>query len=145
MRSSLILFKRIKKVFMPRVEENALSAQTKSYVRASTIRFRRTSGRICPKLALVLHKLRFPRPRRRDDLKGLKALRSESCFPDDLKSFWCIEFVIMLGGNGVQEMRETFNLVGNVNYVCRVAPLFFFPILRDVSTQRKITIALTFV
>ncbi|SVB85844.1 uncharacterized protein METZ01_LOCUS238698, partial [marine metagenome] len=83
---------------MPRVEENALSAQTKSYVRASTIRFRRTSGRVCPKLALVLHKLRFPRPRRRDDLKRPKALRRESCFPDDLKSFWCIEFAIMLGG-----------------------------------------------
>ena len=92
------------------------------------------------------HKLRFPQPRRRDDLKGPKALRSESCFPDDLKSFWWIEFAIMLGGNGVQEMRETFNLVGNVNYVCRVAPLFAFsPILRHMSTQRKIATALTFV
>ncbi len=126
MRSSLILFKRIKKVFMPRVEENALSAQTKSYVRASTIRFRRTSGRVCPKLALVLHKLRFPRPRRRNDLKRPKALRRESCFPDDLKSFWRIEFAIMLGGNGVQAMRETFNLVGNISYFEGLKPCFLF-------------------
>ena len=111
---------------MPRVEENALSAQTKSYVRTSTIRFRRTSGRVCPKLALVLHKLRFPRPRRRDDLKRPKALRRESCFPDDLKSFWCIEFAIMLGGNGVQEMRETFNLVGNISYFEGLNPCFLF-------------------
>jgi len=111
---------------MPYVEVNALSAQTKSYVRASTIRFRRTSGRVCPKLALVLHKLRFPRPRRRDDLKRPKALRRESCFPDDLKSFWCIEFAIMLGGNGVQEMRETFNLVGNISYFEGLNPCFLF-------------------
>ena len=126
MRSSLILFKRIKKIFMPRVEENALSAQTKSYVRASTIRFRRTSGRVCQNSAQAPHKLRFPPPRRRDDLKRPKALRKESCFPDDLKSFWCIEFAIMLGGNGVQEMRETFNLVGNISYFEGLNPCFLF-------------------
>ena len=111
---------------MPRVEENALSAQTKSYVRTSTIRFRRTSGRVCPKLALVLHKLRFSRPCRRNDLKRPKALRRESWFPDDLKSFWCIEFLIILGGNEVQEMRETFNLVGNISYFEGLKPCFLF-------------------
>ena len=111
---------------MPRVEENALSAQTKSYVRASTIRFRRMSGRICPKLALVLHKLRFPHPRRKGDLKRPKALGRESCFPDDLKSFWRIEFAIMLGGNGMQEMRETFNLVGNITSFEGLNPCFIF-------------------
>jgi hypothetical protein len=74
----------------------------------------------------VLHKLRFPRPRRRDDLKRPKTLRGESCFPDDLKSFWCIEFARMLGGNGVQEMRETFNLVGNISYFEELNPCFLF-------------------
>ena len=84
------------------------------------------SGRVCPKLALVLHKLRFPRSRQRDNLKRPKALRRESCFPDDLKSFWCIEFARMLGGNGVQEMRETFNLVGNISYFKGLNPCFLF-------------------
>ena len=111
---------------MPYVEVNALSAQTKSYVRASTIRFRRTSGRAFPKPEPARHKLRFPRPHRRDELKRPKALRRESCFPDDLKSFWCIEFAIMLGGNGVQEMRAAFNLVGNISYFEGLNPCFLF-------------------
>ena len=46
--------------------------------------------------------------------------------PDNLKSFWRIEFLIMLGGNGVQEMRETFNLVGDIRYFKGLNPCFLF-------------------
>ena len=33
---------------------------------------------------------------------------------DDLESSYCIEFSIMLGGNGVQEIQEAFNLARRV-------------------------------
>jgi len=32
----------------------------------------------------------------------------------------------MLGGNGMQEMRETFNLVGNISYFEGLKPCFLF-------------------
>ena len=42
------------------------------------------------------------------------------------KSFWRIEFLIMLGGNGVQEMIEDFNMVGDIRYFEGLHPCFIF-------------------
>ena len=47
--------------------------------------------------------------------------------PDDLESFWRIEFSIMLGGDGVQEIRAAFNLVGNISYFEGLHPCLLFP------------------
>ena len=43
------------------------------------------------------------------------------------KSFWRIEFLIMLGGNGVQAMIEDFNIIGNISYFEGLHPCLLFP------------------